>query len=62
MILTENYSGKSIANGDELLSINEFSIQSIIDGCSNQVFGVSEERKTIAIEKLWFYLSKFCFL
>ncbi|GEJ38193.1 hypothetical protein FPKKA176_contig00010-0001 [Flavobacterium psychrophilum] len=61
VILTENYSGKSIANGDELLSINEFSIQSIIDGCSNQVFGVSEERKTIAIEKLWFYLSKFCF-
>ena len=61
VILTENYSGESINNGDELLSINEFSIENIIEGCSNQVFGISEERKTIAVEKLWLYLSKFCF-
>ena len=40
---------------------NEFSIENIIEGCSNQVFGISEERKTIAVEKLWLYLSKFCF-
>lgn len=61
VILTENYSGENLKNEDELLSINEVSIDNIIERCSNQVFGISEERKTIAVEKLWLYLSKFCF-
>lgn len=61
VILKENYSYESLVIGDELLSINEFSIDEIINGCSNSVFGVSGERKAIAVEKLWLYLAKFCF-
>ncbi len=61
VLLTENYSPENLTLGDELLSINEYSIDTIITGCSKTVFGISEERKTIAVEKLWLYLAKFCY-
>lgn len=61
VILTENFSNENLIIEDELISINNFSINEIVNGCSEGVFGISEERKTIVVQKLWLYLSKFCY-
>ncbi len=61
VILTEDYSSKKLTIGDELLTINNIPIATIINECSKQVFGTAENRKMLAVEKLWLYLNKFCY-
>lgn len=60
--LTENLSSQIVDVGDELLSINKIPINEILDNCSKLVFGAKEERKTILVEKLWFYIDRMCYV
>ena len=61
VILTESISDENLVIGDELLSINNIPVAEIVNNCSQSVFGIADERKTIFVENLGNYISRFCY-
>ncbi|MDR2238572.1 MAG: hypothetical protein LBE92_20780 [Chryseobacterium sp.] len=61
MILTENYSDSKLNIGDELISLNNIPIAEVLKNCATTIPGAREERISIAVDKFWIMINKFCY-
>lgn len=61
MLLTENYSDNKLNIGDELLSLNDISINEVLENCAQTIPGVKEERIPTAVDRFWIMINKFCY-
>lgn len=61
MLLTENYSDNKLNIGDELLSLNDISINEVLENCAQTLPGVKEERIPTAVDRFWIMINKFCY-
>lgn len=61
MLLTENYSDNKLNIGDELLSLNDISINEVLENCAQTIPGAKEERIPTAVDRFWIMINKFCY-
>lgn len=61
MLLTENFSEKNIAIGDELISLNDIPINEVLESCAQTVSGTKDERIPFVVDKFWIVINKFCY-
>ncbi|MGI9652046.1 S41 family peptidase [Chryseobacterium sp. RLHN22] len=61
MILTEDYSDKNLKTGDEVVALNSIPIKEILENCAKNIPGTKEERISIAVDRFWAVISKYCY-
>ncbi|WP_343658378.1 S41 family peptidase [Chryseobacterium sp.] len=61
MILTENYSDSTLNIGDELISLNNIPVNEVLETCAQTIPGAKEERISVAADKFWIMINKYCY-
>ncbi|SIT22877.1 Peptidase family S41 [Chryseobacterium ureilyticum] len=61
MILTENYSDNQLNIGDELTYLNNIPINEVLKTCAQTIPGDKDERVSMAVDKFWIMINKFCY-